>query len=953
MKPAHLIALASTCLALLFPTAAQADFGLLPGKEGFDVSFLKSTGADEESANLSGSHPFEVRAHFRFNEQGGRSEGDLREMNVDLPPGLIGNPLGLGQCSEKQLQTPRVSPYGPSNSGESCPGISQVGVVTFVTDRAEGKPQTFGVFNIQAPPGAAAELAAAPFGEPVRYTPFIREEGASYGLTLAVHNFTQGFDLREMSVELWGNPWGPAHDGERGNCLNESEPSHPYAKCSVQADQPQHAAMPFLTMPTECNVPLRFGVHMRSWQGESAQASAAAPPLEGCNLVPFEPTPVARLTTGRTSSSTGFDFDLEGNAIGLIDPDRRAGSQVREGTLTLADGISINPSLGAGLGVCSPMIYRAITATNGVTCPNDSKIGQVEVESPLLEAPIQGGVYLAQPDDPLTGEPGAENPFDTLIGLYLIAQSPVRGLQVKLPGALEANPANGNLVGRFTEIPELPYSHFNVHFRDGQRSPLASPTACGTYSDKVDLVPWSNAGVHEIFSSKFELTSGIAGGPCPSGSQPFAPTAKGGIANRNAGSFSPFYLRLARTDEEQEITSYSATLPPGLLGRLVGIPYCPEAAIAHAARNSGFAELEHPSCPDASKIGHTTAGYGLGSALTYAPGNLYLAGPYGGQPFSVVAIDSAVVGPFDLGVVIVRSAIKLDPRTAQVSIDSAASDPIPHIIRGIPIHLRDIRVYMDRPGFTLNPTNCEPMTLDSSLTGAGADLGSKADDPRAGASVPFQVSNCSAMGYRPTLTLRLRGHAHRGDFPKLTATYRPRPGDANQREVTVTLARTMFLAQSHIRTICTRKQFAAQNCPKDSIYGRATAVTPLLGAPLKGPVYLRASENTLPDMVAAISGGGVSVEVVGRVSSYKGGLRATFTKLPDAPVKRFTMQLFGGKRGLLEAAADVCANPQPADARFIAQNNRGLVAHPALVGECNGKKRRRGKHGKPPGGRHR
>jgi hypothetical protein len=386
-------------------------------------------------------------------------------------------------------------------------------------------------------------------------------------------------------------------------------------------------------------------------------------------------------------------------------------------------------------------------------------------------------------------------------------------------------------------------------------------------------------------------------------------------------------------------------LPPGLLGRLVGVPYCPEAAIAHAARNSGFAELEHPSCPTASSIGHTTAGYGLGSALTYAPGNLYLAGPYGGQPFSIVAIDSAIVGPFDLGVVVVRSAIRLDPQTAQVSIDSAASDPIPHIIRGIPIHLRDIRVYIDRPGFTLNPTSCEQMTLDSSLTGAGQDLGTKADDPLAGASVPFQVSNCGALGYRPAMTMRLRGHAHRGDFPSLTATYRPRPGDANQREVTVTLAQTMFLAQSHIKTICTRKQFASDSCPKTSIYGNATAVTPLLGAPLKGPVYLRSSDNTLPDMVASISGGGVSVELVGRISSYKGGLRATFTKLPDAPVKRFTMNLFGGKRGLIEAAANVCLNPQPATARMVAQNNKGLLSHPAMVGECKAKKARHRKHG--------
>jgi hypothetical protein len=943
MRKARLASLGLAVLALLVPASARASFGLLPGKEGFDVSFLRTAGNEEHVETLSGSHPFEIRAHFKFNSLGERSDGDLREMRVDLPPGLVANPLAVGKCSEKLLETPRSSPFAPSRSGESCPGISQVGVVTLVTDREEGRPHMFGVFNIQAPPGSAAELAAAPYGERVRYTPVVREEGGTYALTLFVKNFTQGFDLREMSVELWGNPWSPSHDAERGNCLNEVDPVHPFGKCSVDADLPQHAEMPFVTLPTNCGESLPYKVNLDSWGGETAEAHGASPPLTGCETVRFEPKPVARLSTGRTTSSTGFDFTLEGNAVGLIDPSRRAGSQVRDATVTLADGISINPSLGAGLGYCTATVFEAIRVTEGPECPNDSKIGEVEVESPLLEEAMHGGVYLAQPDDPFTGEPGAENPFDTLIALYLVAKSPAQGLEVKVPGELVANPANGNLIAHFSDVPMLPYSHFNVHFRDGQRSPLASPPACAIYSNFIDLVPWSNSAQHETFSSRFELNTGIGGGSCPSGVQPFAPTAKGGTANRNAGSYTPFYLRLARTDPDQEITSYSATLPPGLLGRLVGVPYCPEAAIAHAARSSGFGELAHPSCPTASLIGHTTAGYGLGSALTYAPGNLYLAGPYGGQPFSIVAIDSAIVGPFDLGVVIVRSAIKVNPRIAQVSIDSAASDPIPHIISGIPIHLRDVRVYISRPGFTLNPTSCEPMTLESSLTGAGADLGSTADDPRAGASVPFQVSNCSALGYHPTLTMRLKGHAHRGDFPRLIATYKPRPGDANQREVTVTLGRRMFLAQSHIKTVCTRKQFAVQSCPKDSVYGDAVAVTPLIGARLKGPVYLRASSNTLPDLVADLSGGGVSVEVVGRISSYKGSLRATFTELPDAPVKRFTMSLFGGKRGLIEAAANVCANPQPASARLVAQNNRGLVSHPAVVGECGGNKKGNGK----------
>jgi hypothetical protein len=414
-----------------------------------------------------------------------------------------------------------------------------------------------------------------------------------------------------------------------------------------------------------------------------------------------------------------------------------------------------------------------------------------------------------------------------------------------------------------------------------------------------------------------------------------------GTLNSNAGSYSPFYLHLSRTDSEAEITSYSTQLPPGLLGKIGGIPYCPEAAIAAAERESGADVEAHPPCPDASQIGHTVAGFGVGGVLAYAPGRLYLAGPYHGSTFSIVAIDSARIGPFDLGTIVVRSAIRIDPATAQVSLDSAASDPIPHIREGIPVHLRDLRVYIDRPGFTINPTSCEPMSVTSTLTGSSAPF-SDAFGARVNVADHFQVSNCASLDFSPRFSLRLSGGTRRGAYPSLTATLIPRPGDANLASAAVTLPPTLFLAQEHIADVCTIPQFQREACPAGSVYGRAVAVTPLLSEPLQGPVYLRsAPSHNLPDIVADLRGGGVRVEVVGRIDSApNGGLRGTFETIPDAPVSRFVMTLAGGrKRGILQNGnIPFCAAPQFGAARFIAANGKGVVLHPRVSNSRCGRK---------------
>jgi hypothetical protein len=553
------------------------------------------------------------------------------------------------------------------------------------------------------------------------------------------------------------------------------------------------------------------------------------------------------------------------------------------------------------------------------------------VQSPLFKREIAGALYLATPYD---------NPYNALVGIYMVARASERGVMVKLAGKVEPDLADGSLVATFDDLPQLPYENLVIRFRDGQRSPIASPPSCGIQMTKIALAPWVDPDRAYTKDDPFALTKGIGGGACPRATLPFAPSAHSGTSNRHSGFYSPFFLRFTRTDAEQEITSYSTQLPTGLLGKIAGVPFCPDAAIAAARVRDGFAETASPSCPEAAKIGRTYSGYGMGSVLAYAPGNLYLAGPYHGSPLSIVAVNSATVGPFDLGVIIVRSAVRVDPATSRVWLDAAGSDPIPHIMRGIPIHLRDVRVYIDRPNFTLNPTSCEPGSMPSLLTGSGVSAADPGDDVPVNVANPFQVSFCSSLGFAPQIALRVNGPFKRGGYPSLTAVVTPRPGDANIGRATVTLSAGQFIAQQNIKTICGRPAYAQRACPAASVYGWARAVTPLLDEPLEGPVVLRASNNLLPDLVAQLRGRGVDIDVVGRIDAVKGRLRATYDALPDAPVSRFELTLNGGrKRGLLVNSDNLCL-AAPATAQLVGQNNIGVIRRPKLFNPKCSKKRK-------------
>jgi hypothetical protein len=697
-------------------------------------------------------------------------------------------------------------------------------------------------------------------------------------------------------------------------------------------------------MPRSCNGPLVTSYEAISWQEPNAEpdkGSASSAGMTGCSKLGFNPRTESEPTTTTAETGTGLDFNVDIKDEGLTNPAGISQSDVKKAVVKLPAGMTINPSVGEGLGICTPAQLKRETAFSspGSGCPNSSKLGSLEVQTPLIEESIDGSIFLAQQDDAATTEPGAENPFDTLIALYFVLQNQNLGVSVKMPVKVEPDPNTGQLLVTLDDIPQFPFSHFNAHLRTGARAALVTPATCGTHTTQSVFTPGARPDEPLTTTASFQITAGVNGGPCPPGGvPPFHPDFQAGSINNNAGSFSAFNMRLIREDGEQDMTKFSAILPPGELGSLSGVSKCPDAAIAIARAKTGRQEIASPSCPANSLIGHTLAGAGVGSALTYVKGYAYLGGPFHGDPLSVIAVTPAVAGPFDAGTVVVQLALTLNPKTAEVEVDGANSEPIPHILKGIVLKVRDLRVYVDRPNFTLNPTSCDESKARSILFGSYLNVLDPSDDRPVDLQTRYQAANCLNLGFKPKLALNLKGGTKRGGHPGLTAIYTPRKGDANVKGLVVRLPRSAFLDQAHIKTICTRVQFAAKSCPAASQYGYIKAFTPLLEEPLQGPVYLRSSNHNLPDLVFDLHGL-VDIEVATRIDSQKGGIRATVENTPDAPLSKVVLQMQGAKKGLIINSRNLCGHVSKANVEFTGQNGKQLSAKPVMRAECGGKTR--------------
>ncbi len=938
---------------LALATPAQASFGL----HGLDVTYSKGDGSPEIQA---GSHPFAWTTQFGIDTEDDGSGGEvptgsIKDMEVEQPPGVVVNPTATPRCSTADFVD--IS-GGGSGKQPACPDSTAVGAVA-VRVRLLGKLSYFdaAVFNLEAPPGVPAKFGFNVLGVPVTIEGAVTPR-SPFNLEAKLTNISQAVPFYGAVFTLWGNPTDPEHDAYRGHCVQSSFATDTPAILSKGECPGEGSKTPLLTMPTSCTGPLITSYTASSWQEPDASVSGSAsthdnlvPPnplgMSDCAELGFHPTIDAKPTSLAAKSPSGMDFSLDVADEGLLNPAGNAQSQIRRAVVELPEGFTTNPALAEGLAVCSEADLARETAFSeaGEGCPNASKIGSVEVETPLLEEGLKGSLFIAEPYD---------NPFDSLIALYIVIKNRDRGIFLEQPLKVETDAVTGRITTIAEDLPQLPFSHFRLHFREGARSPLATPPACGTYAAEATLYPYSG-GPPLRTSSAFQIISGPESQPCPSGGlPPFKPGLIAGSINNAAGRFSPFNVRLFRSDSEQEITHFSIKLPPGITAKLAGVPYCSDAAIAAAKARTGphggAEELSSPSCPAASEIGRSLVGGGVGSALAYAPGKIYLAGPYHGSNLSIVAITAGIVGPFDIGTVVVREALKIDPETAEAFIDATGSDPIPHIVKGIPVHLRDVRAYVDKPGFTLNPTDCTRTSTASTVLGSGLDFGSEADDRPVTVSTPYQAADCAALPFKPRLGLKLLGGTRRGAFPAFKATLKMNGiGEAGIARAEVTLPKSEFIAQAHFNTICTKVQFKAgagngANCPAGSIYGKARAVTPILGEPLTGPVFLRSSEHQLPDLVVALHNNQIDFDLVGHVDSVKGRLRNTFEAAPDAPVSSFVLEMRGGKKGLFENSTNLCKGAHKAESNFSGQNGKVFNTKPELKVKCKGKKGKAKKH---------
>jgi hypothetical protein len=834
--------------------------------EDFTFEVLNEAG---EPYTQAGGHPYELRVRFDFNitspEYFGEPNvsGNIRTAKVELPPGLIGNPTAVPRCSSAHL---RVG---------TCPRQAEVGEMIIYSaqiDRGMKEFASAAMYNLEAPTGAAAEFGAQFNAFPSVRVDFGVRTGSDYGInstTIAVNADT---GVSGVEVKIKGVP---------GNFTGANP------------------VVPLLSTPTTCAGPLTAALELDTWQEPSVflRASHELPAITGCNKVKFEPTLEARPTTDVADAPSGLNVDL--HVPQNEDPKGLRSADLRDTTITLPKGITVNPSGANGLEGCTEAQFD-VHGTGPAECPDASKVGTVEVDTPLVDHPLPGSFYVATP---------YQNPFGSLIALYLGIDDPVTGVVVKLAGKVEVNPVTGQLTTTFEENPQLPFGDLKVHLFGGAKAPLRTPAVCGQYETTSSLTPWSapESGPPATPSDSYAIDQAPGGGPCPhsEAEEPNAPGFEAGTVTPTAGAYSPFVLHLHREDDSQELKGIDTVLPSGVTAKLAGVAECSESAIEAAQHVTGRQEQESPSCPSSSEVGTIDVGAGAGPAPYFVQGRVYLAGPYKGAPFSLAIVTPAVAGPFDLGTVVVRAALYINPETTQVTVKS---DPLPTILDGIPLDVKTIVVKVGRPEFTLNPTNCEKMSVGGealSILGQGSAL-----------SDPFQVGSCEALGFAPRFSVSTSGKTSRQDGASLHVTLAypnaPQGTQANIKSVHVELPKALPSRLATLNHACVESVFAQNpaSCPAQSQVGYARAVTPLLPVPLEGPAYFVSHGNQkFPELVVVLQGYGITIDLHGEtfIAEKTGITSSTFSAVPDQPITSFELTLPQGPSSALAANGNLCA----------------------------------------------
>ena len=950
------LALLLMCLGALLalPLAAQADTQdiIAPqndpstAADGWQAGTCNEPECTPESPDpvfftQAGGHPpFAFTQYTVKQQQVEVAPGDIREipvgsvgrLRVDLPPGLTVNPQATPvRCKMSEFDTPS----GPAEL-PSCPAASQVGVEKIT-------------LKVIAGPGTGTPVAPIPgvteipvyniepeFGEPAKFgfkagAPGEKSSVFLRGFVEWETDFHAGFVI-DIPAPKIGSPtrtWKSRLINLGATTGNGMYINLPTTCFDPEAPATENLYSTWLRATTsveeETGEDVNFPVGYTAFEAELPEGIGPT----GCESVPFEPSLDVNPGTDKVDSPAPATV----TANMPFDPAKEGGlgkqvqSHVRKAEVQLPVGMGLNPAGAQGLVACSDDQFNKGERTYTNECPAASDIGTVEVESWPLAEPLIGDVYV--------GEQKSSNPESgDLYRILIEAKNEKEGIAARLVGRVRATGSNGQLTAEITDrlrnplsgdlpegLPQVPFEEIRLRF-DGSKEVLTSPPICSAEGTSK-FEPWARPGTNVDVKSTVTLSSDPGGGSCPAtmAERKFAPSYKSNTDSTQAGAYSPFHVRIGRSDGQQELKAVDVTLPKGLTGKLAGIPYCPEDAIAAAAGKSGNAERSNPSCSGDSYIGKVVTKSGTGANPLELSGNAYLAGPYNGAALSMVTITPAVAGPFDLGTVVVRVALHVNAETAQIH---ALSDVIPHIFGGAKLDLRAIDLHIDRNQFMLNPTNCNAQATAGTISGGGADPNNPNTFTSYAISDPFQATGCNKLGFKPKLKIKLFGGTTRNKYPRLKAILTARKGDANIARTAVKMPRSLFLEQGHIGTVCTRPQLASNTCPKASIYGSAWAKSPLLSKKLQGKVYLVSSNNKLPDLLVALRGQ-VDIFLRGVIGSGKGGgLKTVFRKVPDVPVSKFVLNMKGGKKSLLVNSQNICAKPQRAAVNLKGQNGKKL-----------------------------
>ena len=890
-------------------------------EDGYQLSPEEAGGAPDTRA---GSHPFQLTSTLNLNQtvetvpglgQVPAAPALPKHLAFNLPPGLLGDPRAVPACPEVQFL---AITNGDTNE---CPPQSAIGVAVVTINEAAQfhyVTRTVPLWNVEPAHGEPARLGFEVLKVPVLLDTSVRT-GGDYGVTVSLEDAPQAAQILSSEVTIWGAPADPRHDSARGwACLLEGI----YVGGTIPCESPP-APSPaaFLTLPASCAGPLSSTVEGQSWPveeiaGESGQSLSLEGKsttytlpsrLEDCEQLPFSATLAVqpeqqaaeshpRESTNPGSTPTGLRVDVKVPQQGTVQSEALGEADIEDTTVTLPQGVLASPSAANGLQACSqaqigylgpgasadplapgtsePLQFSSEKAA----CPNASKVGTVRIKTPLLSEELDGALYLATPAP--QGETG-QNPFNTLIALYIVAESQTLGLRVKLAGEGQLNPATGQLTTTFQDTPQVPFEELNIELFGGPRASLSTPARCAGYNTQATFTPWSGTGPLEILSpaEEFAITSGPGGGPCPTGALPFAPSFSAASTNVQAGAYTPFSLQINNPDGDQALSALTMRLPAGVAALLSQVTPCPEP---RAAENQ---------CGPESLIGHSNASSGLGPDPVQLPGSVFLTGPYQGAPFGLSVVTPAVAGPFNLGDVTVRSRINVDPHTAQVTI---TSDPFPTFIKGVPAQLKQIDVTVDRPDFEYNPTNCNPMHIEGALTGA--------EGAGANVSFPFQVADCQNLPFKPGVSATTQGKTSKLDGASLNLKFTSGAGQDHVAKTVLTIPAILPARLTTIQKACLAKVFEANPaaCPEGSDIGSATVHTPVLESPLTGPIYLVSHGNAAwPDAELVLQGEGITVILDGQTAIKNGVTTSSFLAVPDAPFETVEATLPQGPHSAL------------------------------------------------------